>query len=890
MTHYYQTLFSNLSATTTLVTVNRRLSRFIEARYNEYQQQQGLTSWPSLVCLPLATWLNTTWQNALDAGFIDATRLLTSLQESVLWETILYQSALQTPLLRITETAQHIANAYQLLKQWDVNLNEFYDFQVDNQALTTWVTEFENYIAQHNLCDHNKMIDDLVNVSKRQKITNDECIYLIGFDQLSPKLQSLFEQIKNFTAVSEFQFNEKAIPEKQHVYCCQDQTHEIAAMVEYARICYKKNQTLACVVPDLANLKYPLIRKFCEAFSPTLLLTQQEPLANLAVNISIGQALSDYPIIDTALHLLNLLNHEIKINDISNLLRSPFIGGGKIEFTHRANLDAELRAMRNYHVDLDILINYAQQAEPNTYRLFCYSPVLVSQLQQLQVITKNLPQKQTITTWCVLFKKILEIFSWPGDDELTFQAQQTQKRFYELLSECDQLNIILNDMSLQQALNTITKLAKQTIFQATVAEKPIQIVGLLEAAGLHFDHIWVMGMDDENWPSKPNPNPFIPHAIQKKYCLPHSNAERELAFCQTITDRLLHSAETVIFSYHKNKDDHEQAVSPLLTQISLTHSQLGLAETIEEVIFSTQQLEWLNDEIAPKLAANEIIHGGTLILKEQAACPFRAFAHIRCHAQGLETPQLGLNAMERGTIIHRALEIIWRKLGDSERLQQLAPSQLNNIIQQAARDALLPIMQKHAKTLKTRFISLELNRIEKIITRWLHLEKKRPVFKVIAIEDRRQVNFSGLTLNLSVDRIDQLGNGSLLIIDYKTGKTNIHNWFGERLEEPQLPLYCITHDQAIQGISFAQVQAKEMHYAGIVAEGYIADGIKTLAEIKHAAGFYEWDQLVNQWQENLTQLAHNFQAGIATVDPNDVNKNCAYCDLQAFCRINEDSA
>ena len=34
-------------------------------------------------------------------------------------------------------------------------------------------------------------------------------------------------------------------------------------------------------------------------------------------------------------------------------------------------------------------------------------------------------------------------------------------------------------------------------------------------------------------------------------------------------------------------------------------------------------------------------------------------------------------------------------------------------------------------------------------------------------------------------------NGYYTIIDYKSGKPNINDWFGDRPKQPQLPLYCI---------------------------------------------------------------------------------------------------
>ena len=38
----------------------------------------------------------------------------------------------------------------------------------------------------------------------------------------------------------------------------------------------------------------------------------------------------------------------------------------------------------------------------------------------------------------------------------------------------------------------------------------------------------------------------------------------------------------------------------------------------------------------------------------------------------------------------------------------------------------------------------------------------------------------GVGLSMRVDRIDRLDDNSLLLIDYKTGRTSIRDWLGER--------------------------------------------------------------------------------------------------------------
>jgi len=93
---------------------------------------------------------------------------------------------------------------------------------------------------------------------------------------------------------------------------------------------------------------------------------------------------------------------------------------------------------------------------------------------------------------------------------------------------------------------------------------PVQVMGMLEAAGLRFDHLWIMGLHDEALPAPANPNPFLPTSLQRQHKLPHSSAERELEFANKLAERLLASAPDVVLSYPEREGDRTLSPSPLV--------------------------------------------------------------------------------------------------------------------------------------------------------------------------------------------------------------------------------------------------------------------------------------------------------------------------------------
>ena len=69
------------------------------------------------------------------------------------------------------------------------------------------------------------------------------------------------------------------------------------------------------------------------------------------------------------------------------------------------------------------------------------------------------------------------------------------------------------------------------------------------------------------------------------------------------------------------------------------------------------RLEEIEDVERRAVPAGQVIRGGARILQLQAACGFRAFAERRLWATELESVELGMDARESGTVVHKVLEL-----------------------------------------------------------------------------------------------------------------------------------------------------------------------------------------------------------------------------------------
>ena len=213
-------------------------------------------------------------------------------------------------------------------------------------------------------------------------------------------------------------------------------------------------------------------------------------------------------------------------------------------------------------------------------------------------------------------------------------------------------------------------------------------------------------------------------------------------------------------------------------------------------------------------------------------------------------------------------------------LDEISDDDLKVILSNAAKEAIVRIQKDRPAKLSKRFTKIEHQRLVRLTLEWLHEEKKRSPFKVIAFEDKRSIELGGLVLTIRLDRVDKLNDEQLIIIDYKTGarEPSVDTMRGERPDEPQLPLYLVASQPDAAAVVFAQVKTGKMKFKAIARDSDLLPGVKANPD---------WEQLVVSWRIDLTRIAESFSKGDAKVNPKRHPDTCRTCGLQPFCRIYE---
>lgn len=848
------TLWHALSdhSSTIVLTPNHRLALFLQKAYQDYQQQLGLTTWETPCVLALETWYTLCWQTLVDQG-VPLPRLLNSRQTMLLWQEIIAKSEFTPPLLPISATAHLAEQAWDKLNHWQVPI-EAKAFQVteETQAFYEWQNDYQRHAKQYKWMDLGAF-QPYLREHLPVLISQKEIIFAC-FDELSPALKSLIRELGKHCKISFFDYEIFTANIQRLTFT--EMTTEITAMVNWASQTYTQTPTasIACIVPDLPSQRSLLESAFTQVFG-----------FNPPINFSMGLALNTYPIIFSALLGLKIVNETLTQAEWVYLFRSPFFNCHRMPSWGGHSLAARVQQSGKINLTKEDLLQFCATEATGLSDWITQIPLLP---------TSDL----SLETWQKIFLLIFQHLGWPGNTPLTSQEEQTIDRWHNLLDEFASLSTILPTCGFTTAWRYLNFLASQTIFQTAATGNQIQILGNLEAAGLYFDYSWVMGLTADNWPAAAQPNPFIPLTLQHFHRLPHANAERELAFCQQLTHRLSHSAPRIVFSFSRHDGENEYLPSPLVP--SFPDSSSDQPHSSQPTYTQLIELEKLEDPLAPPISAVEALRGGSSLLIAQANCPFQALATFRLQAEHPSPAYFGLDAKDRGLILHQALALIWQQLHDQANLLKLSTFDLTKIVESPIHTVLQPYRTPERLG---EFYELENQRLQQLLIKWLTFEKQRPSFKVVAQESKHEIILANRSLHIRIDRIDELHNGDKLIIDYKTRTPNIKDCFQERLEKPQLPLYSLV-DSKIVGVAYAEIQNDKLSFRGVSQYDLGIEGIRILADYRHDGAQENWPLQLSHWREQLTDLLMQHLQGVAAVDPAHPTQSCQYCQFTPLCR------
>jgi ATP-dependent helicase/nuclease subunit B len=889
-------LFEALEAGALVLTGNARLSRSLRAEFDRAMLAAGREAWASPEILPWTAWLKQAWEVAGLQSDSALPRLLDDSQEAALWASVLGEDA--DTLLRPSATARVVARSWALLHDYGLDLDEpAFGFGEDSQAFRGWARRFAAACSEKNCISPALLNSELCGLIAAGALAVPEQVLLLGFYELTPAQLQLLESLA--AAGSQLRWVTLAGSRVEPVRVqAAEPLQEMQLASRWVRKVLDENPAarVGIVVPDLSSARAPLARFLGDALDPSALQPGTSGRAR-PFNFSLGEPLSGYPVIETALHLLSLAQKELSLEAAGTLLTSPWwampdeAGDHAAELARRALLDARLREQHGVpSISPRNLAFHAGQADDDGTPKPWGVPRVARVLRKLGELREGLPARAGAAAWAHQFSGWLQAAGWCRGSRLDSTAYQAVQKWQELLTTLSGLDDFEAPMRLEGALSTVRRLASETVFQpqAPEAQVPVHVLGLLEANEQHFDALWVLGLHDGCWPKPPSPDPFLPLSLQRDRGLPGCDPARELQRARQITKHLAGAGASVVFSYPAAEGAEPLRPSPLIRSFAersveeLTGEPLAC---LRKGVQASAQLAAMPPQ-APIPFPGGRAKGGTQVIRHQSACPFRAFAEHRLGARPLERAQLGLDAAERGSLMHKVLEIFWRQTGNSAALNGLSENDLRTQVEAAVAAAIAE--RSRQLEWQPMLSGIERARLARQVLAWLALEQERTPFEILGLEHKTTLSFGTLDIDTKIDRIDVLEDGRVVIIDYKTGKVTPSGWFGERPDDPQLPVYTrVDLPQSVAGVAFGVVKADELKFAGVVADAGVLPGLPAKGKSEASVASENWPAILGEWSQVCQALADDFSAGHATVDPKKGLPTCknSHCSLQPLCRI-----
>ncbi len=865
-----------------VVTASDRAARAIAADYHRSRLSEGRKAWAAPAVLDWQSFAQTEW--ARRGG--DGRLVLNPMQERAIWGEIVAaggHAAATLPESR-DRLATMAMEAHSLVCSYASGLLDRRaraGWANDSAAFSQWLVAFDDACKSANAISASRVALELIPLLERDSNPRAKLL-LAGFDRLLPLQRAFFEAWGDSRLV-----DARSEQAATTLYAARDSESELSACALWCRkrLDEQPDSRLLVMTQDAANRRGEIERAFlqhCDGGSPA------------RYEFSLGVQLGSVAIARSAMLLLRWFVGTLEEHQVDWLIASGFLFKTSEEVSA---LQARMRDLRRHGLQrtqwtLDAFLNQPIKAR------------LPSAWEQRMIAAQRRMMSATLKTrspleWAELTPQMLNDAGWPGPtlgSSAEFQAAQRLQKIVEL---CGSLGFDGKRISWNEFLAELGRGISETLFAPESQDAPILIAGPPESAGLNADAIWFLGVSEDAWPPRGSRNPLLPAAIQRDARMPHASPQLDWDLAHAITTRLNISAPEIYFSYPQQVDGVDARPSRIVAQIAGLPEPLPISlianPAPQPLTYSAEdrRLIPMISQVGNRPELPVKIRGGSKVLTAQSHCGFKGFAIGRLGVDTWQLAEAGLSPIVRGQLLHSVMHAIWA--GPPNGIRTLDGLQRKVDFRGFVTAHVAVVMEEELPTaarelMPQRYLELEAERLTRLVSEWLEYESARLPFTVLETEMNTATTIPGLiTLDLRLDRIDQLNDGTLLIVDYKTGDVSQKSWDLPRPEDLQLPLYAgfaLGPGKVLGGLVFAQIRTGDTRFTGRVGDvdGTLGSGLPNAVSLKRNS--LSAEQLMD-WRDAIDQLARDYLAGRADVDPRDTRDTCKRCGLQTLCRIHE---
>ena len=487
---------------------------------------------------------------------------------------------------------------------------------------------------------------------------------------------------------------------------------------------------------------------------------------------------------------------------------------------------------------------------------------------------------------------------------------QLQKTWSDALRQWVDLDRWLPTIHWRDAVREIASMAAEQTFQPESGSAKIQVMGLLESAGVALDAAWIVGLTDRVLPETFKPHPMLPRAWQAAQHVGLGSRDEVRRRADALWENWNLLCPELHVSYAKdvaNGEGSAQAISALARAVGLEPAPSFDAPSDSAPDYMQRlDISITSDEVLPELVSSSarppltsltpltpLTPLTSSIVEQQAHCPRKAAAS-RLNLREWPEYAVGIPARLRGEVVHHVMHSVGKT-----RIQQTLdtgddpPLHLLRAVAAEAFDVAVTGAHKKRPAIPAAVWAIERDRLLPLIDKVLALDAKRIGFTVVAVEEGVQAEAFNTAFKLRLDRRDLFAAPDSserygVVLDYKTGGVQRADWFAEhssgRLAAPQLPLYVFALHAAlpdseprIGALGYVVISDDDVKFVGVGADPAFNAPRSSPSEA-------DWPALMLAWQDQLAALVEEHRAGVAAVAPLKGALTCRYCAYAGFCR------
>ena len=418
--------------------------------------------------------------------------------------------------------------------------------------------------------------------------------------------------------------------------------------------------------------------------------------------------------------------------------------------------------------------------------------------------------------------------------------------------------------------------------------KGMQIMGPLETRALDFDNVIILSCNEGVFPRRAVAPSFIPAELRKGFGLP--TYEYQDSVWAYYFYRLIQRASNVWLLFDSRTElSRSGEESRYIRQLQMLYG-FDIRRFVVKAPLEEARMEGSIDKTDEDLAvmAGEKFHLSASSLQQYLSCPAQFyFAKVK----GLEAADEVSEALDAGmlgSVLHESMEELYKgkssisaemldaMLADETRLRALVESK---IIEQLRTD------EVEGRNLV--FEDLILQYIKQILRTDKALLGTAPAFRILGLEKYCHKEIGGFKFVGFIDRLDSFKDGTVRVVDYKTGKVTdqdiliddnnaasvVEALFGaDNSKRPKIALQLYLYDEFLEGDKL--VAGKNVENCIYQTTNIFIGAPKSVPQSA------EFHRLM---RERIPALLEEMRNKDIPWRRTDDDKTCEYCDFKTIC-------